>query len=87
MQSHLFEKFGVSQESALHVKQDIVLWTNSQRPPDDVHFMADVHTFYVNGARGWWEQASQDRSDKHQIKKKNKNMSSDENLQPFHQDK
>ena len=54
------------ERQALHVEQDIVLWTNSQCPPDDVHVMADVHSLNVDSARGRWEQASQDRSDEHQ---------------------
>lgn len=55
----------MSERQALHVKQDVVLWTNSKRSPDEVHVMADVHSFDVHSARGGWEQASKDRSDKH----------------------
>lgn len=43
-----------------------MLWTNSQCPPDDVHVIADVHPLDVHSARGGWEEASQDGSDKHQ---------------------
>lgn len=48
-----------------HVEQNIVLWTNSQRPSDDVHVVAYVQSFDVNSARGGWEQAGEDRSEKH----------------------
>lgn len=60
-----YQRF-VLKRQALHIEQDIVLWTNSQRSPDDIHVMADVQSIDVHSARGGWEQASKDRSNKHQ---------------------
>lgn len=45
-----------------------MLWTDSQCPPNRLHVIADVHTLYVNSARGGWEQTCQNRSDKQQSK-------------------
>lgn len=66
----IFIKNNVTETTDSHVEQDIVLWTNSQRPSDDVHVVAYVHSFYVNSARGGREQAGEDRSDKHHRQKK-----------------
>lgn len=54
-------------KQVLHVKQDVVLWTNSQRPPDDVQVMTDVQPFNVHSSRSRWKQASKDRSDKQRM--------------------
>lgn len=43
-----------------------MLWTHAQCPANCVHVVADVHTLDINSARGWWEQSSQNGSDKHQ---------------------
>lgn len=61
----VFIKNNVRETTDSHVEQNIVLWTNSQRPSNDVHVIAYVHPFDVNSARGGREQAGEDRSDKH----------------------
>lgn len=63
-----------SETTDSHVEQDIVLWTNSQRPSNDVHVIAYVHPFDVNSARGGREQAGEDRSDKHHTHTQKKNQ-------------
>jgi len=44
----------------LHIKKDVVLRTDSQRPTDEVHVSADVHPLYIHRPRGGREQARQD---------------------------
>ena len=38
-----------TKERISRVKQDIVLWTDSQGPSDDVDVMSNVHALDVNG--------------------------------------
>lgn len=54
----LFEK----RQMNLLVKEDVVLWTDTQCLPDDLHITANVQPLDVHRPRGRREQSCQDRS-------------------------
>lgn len=45
----------------IHAKEDVMLRTHAQVLTYSVQIGADVFALDISSARGWWEQASEDR--------------------------